>query len=175
MHERAEDVGAVGRHACTPPACARRDRACRAASRRSSSAPAEDPRHRPRRRRSRSTAESCRSSRVGEPPLVLELALARLRLPRRHDAPRRDVGDLRRVPPHIVVGEQAERADLAGPMARRAARPDDRRDVFVEGQARLRRRDGRADGDQQSKRKSQRAHDRGDLCVSVDSRTLCPP
>ena len=74
---------------------------------------------------------------VGEPPLVLELAFARLGLPRRHDPPAGDRGDLRGATPDILEGQQAEGTDFAGTVARGAARPDDRRDVFVERQARL--------------------------------------
>ncbi len=80
---------------------------------------------------------------IGQAALALKVALPGDRLPRRHDPPRGHRRDLRRVPPHIVVGDQAERADLSRPMARRAAGPDDRRDVFGEGEPRLRLRERR--------------------------------
>jgi hypothetical protein len=75
---------------------------------------------------------------LGKAALVQEFAAARRGLPRRHDAPAGDRRDLRRSPSHIAVRQQAEGAHLTGPVARRAAAPDDRRDVFVEREARLR-------------------------------------
>ena len=137
-HEGAEDVGAVRgyrvllRHADDeigraelPAAVPQRRR-----RRRSAALPSGAP----------STIQrwSRSSSRVGEAALALERALPRLRFPRRHDPPRRHRRDLRGMAFHIVVGEQAEGPDLPRPMTRRAAVPDDRRDVPVERRLRLR-------------------------------------
>ena len=55
--------------------------------------------------------------RIAEPPCVLELALPRDRLPWRHHAPGGGVGDLRRMPPDLVVADEAERSDFARPVA----------------------------------------------------------
>src|SRR5205823_2857146 len=74
---------------------------------------------------------------VCETTLPFELAFAGQRLPRRHHAACGDVANQRRAALEIVVGDQAERTDLARPMAGRAARPHDRRDVLGEGEARL--------------------------------------
>jgi hypothetical protein len=73
----------------------------------------------------------------GQPSRALKIAFPGDRFPRRHDPARRHVRNLRRVTPHIVVGDQAERSDLARTMAGRAAAPDDRRDVPGEGRLRL--------------------------------------
>src|SRR5439155_19923716 len=71
-------------------------------------------------------------------PLVLEFALARFGFPRRHDPPRGDGRDLRGTRFHIVIRQQTERSDFAGTVAGGAAMPHDRRNVFVEGERRLR-------------------------------------
>src|SRR5205085_2699717 len=49
--------------------------------------------------------------------------------------PRCHARDLRQAPLHIVVGDEAEGTDFARTMTGRAARPDDRGDVFGEGNA----------------------------------------
>ena len=86
---------------------------------------------------------------VGQPPLVLKLAFTGFGFPRRHDPAAGDHLDLRQALLHVSVGQQTERADLAGAMAGRTTGPDDRCDVFREGGCRLRssgRRDHQARG-----------------------------
>ena len=105
---------------------------------------------------------------VGEPALVLELALARVRFPRRHDPSRGDRRDLRRATSDIVVGQEREWSDFAGTMAGRAAMPHDRRDVFVEGERRLRlshRRTGTKTSPSTGRASTQTQRKRKRLCV----------
>ena len=56
---------------------------------------------------------------VGEPPLVLEIAVARFRQPGRHVAPLGHGHNLRAALLYIVVSEQGERGGFARTMARR--------------------------------------------------------
>jgi hypothetical protein len=75
---------------------------------------------------------------VGQTPDVHKVAFPRVRLPGRHDPAGGNHGNLRGATPHVVVRHQAERPDLAGSMARRAAMPHDWRNVFVKSELRLR-------------------------------------
>jgi hypothetical protein len=68
-----------------------------------------------------------------QPSRAFEIAVARLGLPRRHGAVRRDLQDLARVRAHVVIGQQAEWGGLTGPMTGGALGPQDWRNIFVEG------------------------------------------
>ena len=70
--------------------------------------------------------------RVSQALRVGEIAIARLRRPGRHAAPR-EIGNLAGVFLYVGIAEQGERAGLAGTMARSAMLIDDRRDVVSEG------------------------------------------
>ena len=72
------------------------------------------------------------SSRAGE------LAVAGLRLPRRHVTAPGHRRDLLRTPADIVVGQQVERSASSRPVTTRASREHDRGDVSIESQARRR-------------------------------------
>ena len=75
----------------------------------------------------------------GEAALVLELAIARLGKPRRHEAAARYVHDLCRVRFDVAIGEQRERARFAGTMAGRAVLRNDGRDIVRESRGRRKR------------------------------------
>ena len=66
---------------------------------------------------------------VGEAPFALEMAHPRLRLPRRHVPLLDRRGDQIRAPRRVLVGQQRERRDLARPVAGRAMRAQNGRDV----------------------------------------------
>src|SRR3954470_8802370 len=85
-----------------------------------------------------------------QPAFVLEYAVA-FRFPRRHDPARGHRRNEGGAPPHVVVGEEAERPDFTRPVAGRAPRPDDRRDILVERRYRLRRRGKRRTRDQRKR------------------------
>ena len=70
--------------------------------------------------------------RLGQPPFVVELADARLGLPRRHEPVLDRLGDQPGPLPRIVVGQEVERRRLARPMAGGTVREQDRRDVLAE-------------------------------------------
>ena len=95
---------------------------------------------------------------VGQPPLADEMAGAGFRFPGRHDPRARDERDLRGAAAGGVVRCQGEWRGTVRPMARRALAKQNRRDVPVKGEWRLRRRarslirpgDGRRRADEQS-------------------------
>ncbi len=70
---------------------------------------------------------------VRQPAFAGENANSRFRFPRRHVPPRRDGRDLRGMPAHLVVRDQAERRRAVRLVASRARLVEDRRDVLREG------------------------------------------
>ena len=118
QHEGAKDIGAVG-GTRTARACAPRDRVCRAASRRSTSARRERRGIALRRPLAIHCWSDCSSASLRRRASA-KSPLPGVRLPRRHHTARGHVGDLRARAAGRRVGDQAERTDLAGPMADRA-------------------------------------------------------
>jgi hypothetical protein len=74
-----------------------------------------------------------RQLRVGEPPLSGKIAVAGLRLPRRHVPALCDLGNLHRALTHLLVRHQAERRTPAGAVTGRAFVEDYRSNVSGEG------------------------------------------
>ena len=125
----------------SPPASTGRRRAGRCASRRRSSAPPADPWRRLPARRPRPTCAIVVLLRRGQAPLVGELPVRGVGVPRRHRPVRHLAPRWTRPRPRVLVGEERHRRDLARPMAGGALREQDRRDVL-----RIRRAPQPADG-----------------------------
>ena len=130
-HERAKDVGAVGRQHIgfrhrddevgrpKPPAVGARRRR-------------RQIRRIPLGRCLLDPAPDRPDLRHRQSPGAGEVAVARLGLPRRHVAIAGRPGDLGRARAHVGIGHETERRRFTGPMARRAVLEDDWRDVAVE-------------------------------------------
>ena len=77
-------------------------------------------------------------------PVVGELPVPRIRVPRRHVAVADFVADRLGMRPRVVVGQQRHRADLSGPVTSHAILVKDGRDIFAECRDRGASRRGRA-------------------------------
>lgn len=100
-----------------------------------------------------------RDLRLAQPARADNGEFAALRQPWRHAALARDVGNLAGALDRVRVCQKRERRRFAGPVAGRAVRVDDRRDVPIEGNLRMRRRSPAACGGSQrpDDRSSERA------------------
>ena len=78
----------------------------------------------------RSRRSTAQRSRADQAAVVGEMAKARVGVPRGHPVIGDDLGDRRRPPVGLLVGQERERRNLALPMARRAAGMKDRRDML---------------------------------------------
>jgi hypothetical protein len=74
----------------------------------------------------------------GKPLLADEFTVARLGLPRRHHSGLGHRGDLRRTPPDVFVGQNAERPGTVGLVTCRTIAKQDGSDVAREGHLRAR-------------------------------------